>query len=340
MSQPEVWSQTLAYVQRQRSTVEQAWGRAAPDRVLFTGCGSTHYLALTAASLFQQLTGVPARACPASELVLFPDSVLAHPQKTLLVTVSRSGTTSETVAAANRFRQRGGRAVWCITCDPASELAQASDLVLSAEAAQEQSVAQTRSFSSMLILAEALAAIVAGLELDPLARLPELSQRLLDGAGTFITDMARREDISRFFFLGSGPQYGVACEAMLKMKEMSLSHSEAYHFLEFRHGPMSVVTPESLIVGLLSSRAALQEQQVLVEMAKLGGYPLAIDFREQEAPVEQIGLITDIPMWTLPVLYLPPMQLLAYHRSMSKGLDPDRPQNLTAVVVLDEESFG
>jgi glucosamine--fructose-6-phosphate aminotransferase (isomerizing) len=162
----------------------------------------------------------------------------------------------------------------------------------------------------------------------------------LDGAGTFITDMARREDISRFFFLGSGPQYGVACEAMLKMKEMSLSHSEAYHFLEFRHGPMSVVTPESLIVGLLSSRAALQEQQVLVEMAKLGGYPLAIDFREQEAPVEQIGLITDIPMWTLPVLYLPPMQLLAYHRSMSKGLDPDRPQNLTAVVVLDEESFG
>jgi len=127
---------------------------------------------------------------------------------------------------------------------------------------------------------------------------------------------------------------------MLKMKEMSLTNSEAYHFLEFRHGPMSMATDEALVIGLLSDAARTHEEHVLSEMSALGahtvglrgvpglGHEHAISFEDR-----------DLPAWAVPVLFLPPLQLLAFHRSISKGLDPDNPRNLEAVVSLDSAAF-
>jgi len=139
--------------------------------------------------------------------------------------------------------------------------------------------------------------------------------------------------IERFFFLGADTLYGIACEAMLKMKEMSLSYSEAYHTLEFRHGPMSMAAENALVVGLISAEAARQELQVLREMRRLGAQTLSIAPFATDSP-RHIALPDDLPVWNAPVLYLPVLQLLAYHRAQHNGQNPDRPQNLSAVISL------
>jgi glucosamine--fructose-6-phosphate aminotransferase (isomerizing) len=209
-----------------------------------------------------------------------------------------------------------------------------------AEAGQEQSLAQTRSFASMLILAQALAAAIAGEDTAPLAMLPALGRSLLDETAPLAEKLGYQSDLTQFFFLGSGPHHGLACETMLKMKEMSISHSEAYHFLEFRHGPKSMVDGQSLIIGLLSPSAFDPEMQVLAELAAFGGHILGLTpFSEKLNVTWTINLGPNLPAWARPVLYLPTLQLLAYHRAISKGLDPDNPRHLDAVVFLDAAAF-
>ena len=143
-------------------------------------------------------------------------------------------------------------------------------------------------------------------------------------------------DLSQVFFLGSGPRYGLACEAMLKLKEMSLTTSEAYHFLEFRHGPKSMVDEKTLVVGLVSEQAREAEIAVLREMKDLGATILILaeagenmGWADQVVPFE-----AKLPELACLPLYLPVLQLFAYYRSVGKGLDPDAPRHLDAVVQL------
>ena len=343
----EIKEQTLAWEDARQAflarqdTLQNAWAEAGVRRVLFTGCGSTYYLSQSAAALFEAQTGVPARALPGSEILLFPDKVLQDAEHTLLVTISRSGTTTETLLAQQTFRQHGGRANWCITCYPQSPLALKSDLVLPAAAAQEQSVAQTKSFASMLFLAQQMAATLGGLDTSITEALPALGNQLMQDAEALMADLGESLNYDRLVFLGSSYQYGVANEAMLKMTEMSLSFSSAFHFFEYRHGPMSLVTGNSLICGLLSSQGFAGEKQVLTQMKEMGAATLALN--PMLAAVDtnwQIKLPDNLPDWVLPVLYLPPLQLLAYYRAKAKGLDPDNPRNLTAVISLDPAAFG
>lgn len=334
------WAEALAAFQAAEKTIQRTWPQLDLSQVIFIGCGSTYYLSQTAAALFQGVTGVPARACPSSEILLFSEQVLSRPDQTLLVAISRSGTTTETLEAVNRFRQLGGRAVWGVCCYPESPLAQTCDLTLLAKGGQEQSTAQTRSFSSMLVLAQALAATIAGEDTSVLTTLPELGNHLLEQTAGLVETLGRRTDLTRFYFLGSGFQYGLANEVMLKMKEMSLSQSEAFHFLEFRHGPMSMVDEQTLMVGLLSDTARKHEQKVLAEMAELGASTLGVNALSTTDADHTIFLEQGLPAWVSPVLYLPSLQLLAYHRATSKGLDPDSPRNLSAVIFLEASAFA
>jgi glucosamine--fructose-6-phosphate aminotransferase (isomerizing) len=340
MSQPEVWAEVIQSFYSTQKSILETWNELRPANVLFIGCGSTFYLSQAAAGLFQSLTGVPAKACPSSELLLFPSMTLAEPGQTLLVAISRSGTTTETVEAVNRFRNMGGLAVWAISCYRESGLAQSSDLTLIAESAHEQSVAQTRSFSSMLLLAKALAATVAGEDVAVLNRLPDTLRQIMEQSESLAQQLGSRVNLERIFFLGSGLQYGIANEAMLKMKEMSLTNSEAFHFLEFRHGPMSMADELALVVGLVSDEARAHEDRVLSQMKGLGAWTLALNAGSQSGSHDIVRFGQGLPPWAMPALYLLPLQLMAYHRSISKGLDPDNPSNLEAVVSLDSAAFA
>jgi glucosamine--fructose-6-phosphate aminotransferase (isomerizing) len=320
-SQPEIWTKTLDDFEL--ADLTSSWRQWDHPRVVVVGCGSTHYLAMSAAALLRSVAGIEASAFPASELVLNPAQTLVDVESTVLLAISRSGTTSETVAAIAEFKSRGGRGTITITCDSTSPLAIESDVVLAADAAQERSIAQTRSFSSMFILAASTAAALAGRDIAAMQDLPTICHSLLRSQHAPMTELAGRAELDRFFFLGSGVHYGLASEAMLKMKEMSLTGSEAYHFLEFRHGPMSMIQASAAVIGLIDSDRLGAEQAVLDEMAGLG------------AVVRDASYRSAMPSWQRAILALPSLQLLAYERSIAKGLDPDRPRHLAAVVELD-----
>ncbi len=147
---------------------------------------------------------------------------------------------------------------------------------------------------------------------------------------SFAKSLGENLDFDRFYFLGSGLRYGLACEVNLKMKEMTLTHSEPFHVLEFRHGPMSMVNPKAVVLGLLSDANRVHEAKVLSEMKSLGGTVTGLGEANAEIAFES-GVAESVRG----VLYLPVLQLMAYYRSVAKGLNPDRPSNLMAVVKLD-----
>jgi len=338
ISQPQVWSATLERFEAQQAALKEFLARTAADQIAVFGCGSTHYLAQAAAATLAHHTGMLARPFPSSELLLYPEALPEG--KTLLLAVSRSGKTTETLWALDAFRGARGGTALAVTCHPESLLAQQADYLLAAPDAQEQSVAQTRSFVSMFILTQALTATLADdtQALAHLRQLPDLLENLISGLGTLSQQLGEDRGIQRFFFLGQGPFYGLANEAMLKMKEMTLSYAEAYHPMEFRHGPMSMVDEHALVVGLLSDTGLSQEIHVLQDMQALGAQTLAIvedasafgDWR----PEHVVELRSGLGEWLRGALYLPPLQRMAYHRALAKGLNPDRPTHLTAVVEL------
>jgi glutamine---fructose-6-phosphate transaminase (isomerizing) len=325
-SQTAAWEQALSLAGKISLPLAEDY-----DQVIFTGCGSTYYLSMAAAALYQGLTGRPARAVPGGELLLNPQIVVPAARLCLLVAISRSGTTTETVKAVEKFQASKSGDVLVISNydEILSKMVECSIVI---PRGQEESVAQTRSFASMVVAASALCVRMANRVdlLDSMSSLPRIGDHLLNEYEPAARRIGEDLDFDRFYFLGSGAHYGLACEANLKMKEMSLTHSEAFHFLEFRHGPMSMVNDRAVVIGLVSESNYKHETAVLHEMQTLGGETMALG----ETGVE-IAFESALPESLRGVLYLPVLQLLAFYRSVKKGLNPDRPKNLSAVIKLD-----
>ncbi|MEA3335391.1 MAG: SIS domain-containing protein [Chloroflexota bacterium] len=334
ITQTDAWQEATDVVVSQASSLRAFWQDGQYDNVVFTGCGSTYYLSLAASSLWQTLMDMPAGGIPGGELYLYPLASYGslEGRRTLLVAVSRSGTTSETIAAARQFKARNLGDVMVVTNYDDTPLAELGDVTIAIPAGQEKSVAQTRSFASMYVATTALAATLAGEDrlVEAMKELPGQGKKLISSYESLAKTIGSNLDLDRFYFLGSGPRYGLACEVNLKMKEMTLTHSEPFHFFEFRHGPMSMVTDTAAVVGLLSDARRGYEQAVMEEMAGLGGHTLALGDSDVD-----ISFDSQLPETVRNVLYLPVLQLMAYYRARAKDLNPDQPTNLSAVVELD-----
>jgi glucosamine--fructose-6-phosphate aminotransferase (isomerizing) len=333
-----VWQSALDGVTAQTAKLRALFKKNTGRDLLFIACGSPHFANLSLAAHAQALLGVRARAVPSSDLLFFSTSFVPPGPPPLAIVLSRSGETSETIAAA-QMMHRIGADIMAVGCDAATSLLKLADLAVEIPEGREVSVAQTGSFSGMLLAAQTVIAVVAGdnAHMDALRRLPGLADGCINGSWRVAETIIAGRRIDRFFFLGSGTRYGLACEATLKMKEMSLSHAEPFHVLEFRHGPMSLVDEHTLVVGLISEQAATAELAVLREMRALGAQTVALG--EATAVLEGnadtiIAFESGLPAAARDVLYMPFLQSLAFHRAMSKGLDCDNPRNLVAFVKL------
>ena len=289
---------------------------------------------MTAASVFQQFTGLRAKAVPASEILQFPEGVFAQDSSPLLVVASRSGTTTETLRAAKAVA-RQGIPILCLTCAARSPLARQADLALCSPRSREKSVVMTKSFSSLLLLGLLLAAQRAGdagLRRE-LRRLPALGRRVLKIALPLMRDVGTAA--SRFVFLGAGPAHGIAWEAMLKLTEMAQRPAVAYHPLEFRHGPIAAAGPGTVAVLFGTEGGKRLEKALVRDLRRQGVSVVALgdDWSMAEAETG-VALGAGLSDAARSVLYLPFAQLLAYHRAVGAGLDPDRPQHLSSVVRL------
>ncbi len=331
LSQPQAWTETIECVMTCAGELRKFFYAGGYTAISLTGCGSTYYLALAAADIFQQLLQVPARGLPASEVWLSAN--LPPPEEhALLIAIGRSGETTETVRACERWRE-AGRGLLTLSCYPGTALTELGSLNLLLPAGQEKSVVQTRAFTSLYFATNMVAMLWAGRDdlLKEVARLPESGRRLLNGYEGKAREEAANLRFDRFYFLGSGARYGLACELSLKMKEMSLSHCEPFHFMEFRHGPKSMVTPTTLIVALVSEANRIQEVAVVDEMRELGARVINIGETERDIAFE-----SGLSELARNVLYLPFGQLLALERAVACSLDPDQPRHLEAVVRLNQ----
>ncbi|HNW60535.1 MAG TPA: SIS domain-containing protein [bacterium] len=341
MRQPHIWREALADLAGRKQEM-RAWLAEYQQRVwVFTGCGTSYYLAQSGAALFERVTGLRTRAVPASEVLISPDLIFNRHEQHLLVAISRSGTTTETLRAMRAAGAGVGVPVLSVSCDAGSPLSREGDLRLTFPFPLEHSVVMTGSFTTML-LAILYLGLQAGGQEDKLALLdqvPAACAALLRRNEARIAEVADRRT-SDFVFLAQGPFLGLANEAALKMKEMSISPSAGFHALEFRHGPMSVVTEKTLITFLLSQAGQALELQVATDMKKLGAEVAILHgaAADLEAPFADHCFAVPGHFGDLfsPFLYMPLLQLLGYYHARCKGIHPDRPKNLSAVVTLDD----
>jgi glucosamine--fructose-6-phosphate aminotransferase (isomerizing) len=312
----------------------------AAERIVMTGAGSSYYLAQVAAAVARATSRRPWTAAPLSELILRPDGVLTRDGVEAatepVVIISRSGSTSEAVDVAERMRAAGHPTI-AITCRADSPLALLADVTLVSPAGDESAIVMTRSFASMLAL---LLRVVAGIAGDEalMADLDRSPTRWSEAvAAAAVGRRLGMTDWKRVVILGGGPALGIAAEWGLKLTETSQVSTSAFEPLEFRHGPISVCEPGTLVVGLVGGPGAAKEVAVVEEAARLGctTWLLATDEAKSAGSTGQVSLIGAglHPAARLPLL-VHPGHALALSLALTRGCDPDVPRHLGQVVIL------
>jgi glucosamine--fructose-6-phosphate aminotransferase (isomerizing) len=340
-SQPQTWHDSLRELQANGSFEAVLEATGARTQWLFLGCGTSFYLAESAATSWTLLTGLPARALPASEALLFPELTLGRSPGLQVVAISRSGRTSETVRAATLLSEQYQVPALGITCASDSFLEDACDLTLRLSTADEKSTVMTRSFTSMLLALQHIAGRIAA-NTSFLTAIDMMSSQFSHQMQTLADQMEAFVEEHRFasyIFLGQGPFHGIAREASLKVTEMSCSYGQAYHTLEFRHGPKAIVGPDTCLTFFLSESGSAAEAEMLSEMKELGGAIITIcnhasdDVRRSSDLVLELDLAA--PELATLAPFVVPAQLLGCYTGLKKGLNPDFPRNLSRVVILD-----
>lgn len=334
------WQKALAQLEMNRASI---LGALAPfrDRLwVFCGCGSSYYLAQTAAAAFELITGIRTRVVPASEILMLPELVFNKRDSHLLISLSRSGTTTETVRATQKARSELKLPVLSVSCNPASTLSRESEIHLNFPFEPERSVVMTGSFTTMLLSVIYTAYLLSPSPADgaALAQVPDASRKVMHAGEAMLRELVSGP-WSDFVFLGQGPLLGIANEAALKMQEMAISVSQGYHSLEYRHGPMSTVTDGTLLTILSSSASAPYDAQLAQDMKNLGARVLLLSAATgapRPAGVDtQIEIPGNFNDMLIPLLYMPLLQMLAYYRAIAQEIDPDNPKNLSQVVELN-----
>jgi glutamine---fructose-6-phosphate transaminase (isomerizing) len=343
LSQPQTWStclRKLASSAELGAAVKMA--RPGAEWILI-GCGTSYYLAIAAAAAFNHV-GLPARALPGSEILLYDTLSLPPGRDYIPITISRSGRTSEAVRAAALLENKRGLRTIAITCADGQPLEAESSVTLKLLDADEQSTVMTRSFTSMLLALQYLAAKIAGARdlSDALMKLPEETAPLLESVPQRLHSFVEKHGFEDFVFLAQGALFGIASECMLKVTESSCTYAQVFHSLEFRHGPKAIVSPETLITFFLSESSYDEEVEVLEEMKKLGAATLVVanrlDDRARSAADFSIELGLTVPEYARPAAYTITGQLYGVYNGLKKGLNPDSPKNLSRVVMLEPSS--
>ena len=308
------------------------------DEVIFTGCGTSLYLAQASAHAFSTCTGISAKGMCCSELYYFPETYVGNGKKVLVVPMTRKSYTTEVRMAIDKVRSYPGVKSLAITCDPDSS--KYNDYMLLSPETPEDSVIMTRSFTSMIYLAVVMSYYVGGKkekieQLKDYAANAESFLKATDEMAKKI--VAEHPECNLFITLGQGINYGIANECMNKMKEMSLSNSEAYYTLEYRHGPMSLVDDKTLIILLGNEDTVDGDAKLLTQMKEYGAKVLAIG-NNASKDFTDVDYTLDMPygydsLQNAPIIgYIG--QLIGYYVSELKNLNADSPRHLTQAIVI------
>jgi len=350
--QPIVVAQTLSsYIRPYEQKValpDIDWSFADVPRVTIVACGTSFYAGMVAKYWLEQFARVPVELDIASEF-RYREPVLEPGGLALFI--SQSGETADTLAALRHARSEGQRIAVVVNV-PTSSMAREADLLLPTHAGPEVGVASTKAFTCQLAVLAALAAkvardkgrmseeeereIVAHLSEAPAAMNAALDHD--DDIAALAPIVARARDV---LYLGRGPDYPMAMEGALKLKEISYIHAEGYAAGEMKHGPIALID-DNVPVIVLAPSGPLFEKTVsnMQEVQARGGRVILISDAEGLAAATDERLVATIEMPKVhpliaPLVYAIPVQLLAYHVAVAKGTDVDQPRNLAKSVTVE-----
>ncbi len=316
------------------------------DNVQIVACGTSFHAGMVARYWIEALTGLPCQVEVASEFRYRKHVV---PQDTLFVTVSQSGETADTLAALRETNSANYLARLAICNVDASSLVRESELVLLTRAGPEIGVASTKAFTTQLVgflLLTLALARCRGLEenevqqrLDELRRLPSLMEQVLQLDDRIESLAAKFVEKYHTLFLGRGPQYPLAMEGALKLKEISYIHAEAYPAGELKHGPLALVDRDMPVVAVAPRDDLIEKLKSNLQEVRARGGELVV-FADRDVALQEGDGITvlrlpPVPECLVPLVYTVPLQLLSYHVAVARGTDVDKPRNLAKSVTVE-----
>ncbi len=351
-NQPALWMKTyLSFLEQREKIVnfiEKVWGNDFPY-IIFTGAGSSAFIGEALAGSFQKKWKGISRAVSTTDIITHPDNYFIKSRPTLLVSFARSGDSPESLYTILLAREHCDELYELnITCNKNGELAKRKEekntyVFLLPEESNDQSLAMTSSFSSMLLAGLLVLNINEGEQIKPvIQRVCEFGDYILKECVPGLKQIAEMQ-FERMVFLGSGPLFGIAHESHLKVQE--LSNGEVIckfdSFLGFRHGPKAVVNDCTVVVYLLSNNSYSELYELdLVRSVKTTGageksVAIGNGFDEEEfqfdLSVHFPDDLDEIPEEFLPVFYVLPAQIIGFFKSLHLGLSPDSPSKNGAI---------
>ncbi|HSF70100.1 MAG TPA: glutamine--fructose-6-phosphate transaminase (isomerizing) [Nitrospira sp.] len=319
---------------------------AAVERIWIVACGTSWHAGLVGKYLLEEMARTPVQVDIGSEF-RYRNPLVG--KNDLFVTISQSGETADTLAAAREAKEKGARVVSIVNV-VGSTLARESDGVLYTHCGPEIGVASTKAFTAQLTALYLMALHLARVRnvmtaadgkawLDRLVRLPVLLTRVLGREAEIVAIAKRYYKKRNFLFLGRGINYPIALEGSLKLKEISYIHAEGYAAGEMKHGPIALIDKDMPVV-VLAPRDRLYEKTVsnLMEV-KARRAPVIAFVAEGERELGKIAnavfTVPDTHPLISPILFTIPLQLLAYHIAVLRGTDVDQPRNLAKSVTVE-----
>lgn len=357
--QKEIFEQPRALIDTLRGRVDFERGQVhlpemklAPELAqrlakLFTvACGTSYYAGLVGKFMFESIARLPTEVEYASEFRYYDPIVNGD---TAVLSITQSGETADTLAAADLAREKGAL-LWSIVNAFGSQSMRTADGYVAMQAGPEIGVASTKAFTTSLVDQYLLACLLGQLRgtvtaarlrqlVNDLAHLPDLAGRVLDRDGEY-EDLANLFfKASNFLFLGRGINYPVALEGALKLKELSYIHAEGYPAGEMKHGPIALIDETMPVVAIVTQDRLYQKMLSQVQQARArGGTVIALategdDLIRQEA--DHVIYVPAVPELLAPVVNVIPLQLLSYHIAVRRGADVDQPRNLAKSVTVE-----
>lgn len=340
----EIHEQPRALRQCLRGRVDELGGRIEleeladlrPSSVQFVACGTSYHAALYGAQLFQA-AGIPAQAFLASEYVTSPPPT----EEALVVGVTQSGETADTLSALREARRRGARTL-ALTNVVGSTVARECDHVLYIRAGPEIGVAASKTFASQLAALNLLSLATAnGHDRDVLGALRDLPSTVQEIIDDSTAESVAEEylDVDAYFFIGRGLNYPVALEGALKLKEITYRHAEGFAAGELKHGPLALVTENTPVIAIVTGDGELARKTVgnVKEVEARDAPVIAVTDGQSDVEryADHVLTIPETHPRTAAVLASVQLQLFAYHTAARLGRSIDKPRNLAKSVTVE-----
>ena len=307
------------------------------DRICFVACGTSYHASLTGKYLIESLAGIPTDVILASE---FKYSANTLNDKTLVIFISQSGETADSLKAldvANQTSKTLG-----IVNVAGSSITRRAQYVIQTQAGPEIGVAATKTYVAQLTAIYLLAALISkNVELlRELDNVPDFIDEALESEG-LVKELSKRYNYARdFFYLGRGYSYPTALEGALKLKEITYIHGEGYAAGELKHGPLALIDEGIPVVVIIPPGDNYRKTMSnLEEVKSRGANVLAIGSADDESlkakANDVIAINSEVKEIIAPLVYIVPLQLIAYYITLEKGHDPDKPKNLAKCVTVE-----